>query len=754
MQKIFRIALLELSLLFYSPIAWLVLIIFTIQSGFAFTDMLYSQETSQQLERPLNVMTRVLFAGEKGMLTAIQESLYLYIPLLTMGLLARETSSGSIKLLLSSPVKIREIVLGKFLAMMIYSLFLVGILLCYLVAAYISIENVDTTFVLGGIFGLYLLVCAYSAIGLFMSSLTSYQVVAAISTLAVLAALNFIGEVGQGYDVIRDITYWISISGRTEDIINGLIISRDVIYFLLIISLFLSFTMMKLNNSRVHRSKSANGVRYAALVVAVIVIGYVTSLPALMGYFDTTRINDRTISTNSQDITAKIDKPISITTYVNVIDYKAAYGAPKNRISDMNQFESFRRFLPDLKMDYVLYYDTLMYRGDTTTTLIEKAKKASEAHGFNFDKLLSPDQIKEKIDLVPEDNQFVRMVNYDGKQTPLRMFDDMIVYPKEAEISAALKRLLDGPAQVGIISGNDERNTLAYDDKSYRIITKGLGVRSSLINQGFEINDIALDKVDDIPLESAALILADPKGAYTSEQIAKIDKYIDAGGNILIAGEPGRHSLLNPIIEKLGVSFVPGTLLQESENFELDLIQTAFTSEAANFGLSFFDKAVVTFPGAMGLTFTDKSDFSITPLLVTDEKKTWNKLGTFDLKTEKVVFDEVNERKGSYPLAVALNRKVGDKEQKIIIAGDADFMSNVEMNRFTPNTVNSSLVIRLFKWFSDGEYPVSINKESATDKKILISRSVINWLKVVFFGVIPGLIGIFGAVLLIRRKRK
>src|SRR5690606_1095572 len=107
-----------------------------------------------------------------------------------------------------------------------------------------------------------------------------------------------------------------------------------------------------------------------------------------------------------------------------------------------------------------------------------------------------------------------------------------------------------------------------------------------------------------------------------------------------------------------------------------------------------------------------------------------------------------------YPLAVALNRKVGEKEQKIFIAGDADFMSNVELNRFNPNTVNSSLVIRLFKWFSDGEYPVSINKESATDKKIIVSRTVINWLKVVFFGVIPGLIGIFGAVLLIRRKRK
>lgn len=754
MQKIFRIARLELSLLFYSPIAWLVLIIFTIQSGFTFTDMLYSQETSQQLERPLSVLTKVLFAGDAGMFKAVQNSLYLYIPLLTMGLISRETSSGSIKLLLSSPVRLNQIVLGKFLAMMIYALSLVAILLCYLIAANISVVSLDIKFVLGGILGLYLLVCAYSAIGLFMSSLTSYQVVAAISTLAVLAALNFIGEVGQGYDVLRDITYWISISGRTENFINGLITSRDVIYFLLVICLFLLLTIMKLNGGRVHRSTAAKMMRYSAVIIVVVLIGYVTSLPTLMGYYDTTRFKDRTLSTNSQDIIKLIDKPISITTYVNVIDPKAAYGTPKNRISDIRQFEAFQRFLPDLKMDYVFYYDTLKYRGDTTKTLIEKAELASKAHGFNFKELLTPAQIKEVINLVPEDNQFVRMVNYDGKQTPLRMFDDMIVYPKESEISVALKRLLYGPGVVGIISGNDERTTDKYDDKSYKIITKGLGTRGSLINQGFEVIDVPLDRVKEIPTNLVVLVLADPKDKYSAEEILKIETYISKGGNILIAGEPGRQSLLNPIVQKLGVSFNEGTLLRESENFELDLVQTSFTADASNYGLSFYDKAVVTFPGAMGLSYTNTKGFKIQPLLITDTDKTWNRLGEFDLKTQKIVFNQKDDEKESFPVALALSRSLKGKEQKIIVTGDADFMSNVELNRYNVHTVNSSFTVRLFKWFSDGKYPMSVNKEAAIDNKILVSRAEINWLKGIFFGIIPALISVLGTVTLIRRKRK
>ena len=83
-----------------------------------------------------------------------------------------------------------------------------------------------------------------------MSSITSYQVVAAMGTLAVLAALNYVGEVGQDYAFVRDITYWLSISGRADEFINGLICSEDLFYFLLIIALFLTLSVLKLRAGR------------------------------------------------------------------------------------------------------------------------------------------------------------------------------------------------------------------------------------------------------------------------------------------------------------------------------------------------------------------------------------------------------------------------------------------------------------------------------------------------------------------------
>lgn len=81
--------------------------------------------------------------------------------------------------------------------MLVYGLALVGVLvLCFIFSACV-VKSFDFPFALTGLLGIYLLICAYAAIGLFMSTLTSYQVVAAVGTLTLLAVLNFIGGVGQ-----------------------------------------------------------------------------------------------------------------------------------------------------------------------------------------------------------------------------------------------------------------------------------------------------------------------------------------------------------------------------------------------------------------------------------------------------------------------------------------------------------------------------------------------------------------------------
>lgn len=296
MNKIARIAKLEISVLFYSPVAWLVLVIFMIQTGIGFFGMIAGYKEMFLMGEQINNLSFSLFAGMNSLFDKVLQTLYLYIPLLTMGLMSREASSGTIKLLLSSPVKLRQIVLGKYLAMVIYGLLMMLILILYSVFGAMVIKEADTTLILSGLLGLFLLLCTYAAIGLFMSCLTQYQVVAAISTLAVFAMLNYVGNIGQQINIVRDLTYFLSISGRTEDMLKGLISTKDVFYYLLIITLFLGLAMLLLKSRQESKPKSIVWARYLALVSVVLLAGYITSRPALTGYRDMTRTKMRTLT--------------------------------------------------------------------------------------------------------------------------------------------------------------------------------------------------------------------------------------------------------------------------------------------------------------------------------------------------------------------------------------------------------------------------------------------------------------------------
>ena len=121
MRKILKIAATELCTLFYSPIAWLILIIFTVQAGMQYVKVIDIM-LMQQFSRPLwYSIAKELLTGAWGIFPNMLGHLYLYIPLLTMGLMSREFSSGSIKLLYSSPVSSFQIIFGKYLSMMVYT---------------------------------------------------------------------------------------------------------------------------------------------------------------------------------------------------------------------------------------------------------------------------------------------------------------------------------------------------------------------------------------------------------------------------------------------------------------------------------------------------------------------------------------------------------------------------------------------------------------------------------------------------------
>lgn len=759
---VFSIAKTELQVFFYSPIAWIILVIFTFQAGLFFTDVFDMFVHGKSVGMPLYDLTSNVFKGMRGLFSLIQSSLHLYIPLLTMGVMSRELSSGSIKLLYSSPVSNYQIVLGKYLALVIYALVIVGLLGVFGIFAMGAIVHADLPLILCGLLGLFLLTCAYSAVGLFMSSLTSYTVVAAMGTLAVLSLLAYMKEVWQDIAFVRDITYWLAINGRSDTFIAGLITTEDVIYFLMVAGLFISFTIIRMQSSRQNNSLWITAGKYVSVVLVVALVGYFTSLPQFKKYYDVTHTKVNTLTQSSQDVVSKLTDGLTIHTYVNMLEPNYHMAVPKQYKSDVRQFERYQRFKPELKVQYHYYYRLTadneqlrkIYPRFSDKQLIDTLRKL---HNWNFP-IVPYSEIQKEVDLAGEDFRFVRqLVRENGQKTFLRIFNDNNRAPSETEITAAFKRLVMELPLVGFVKGHGERQSDSRQDRGYNMIAQEKTYRFALINQGFDFTNVTLDK--DVPAKVRILVIAEPRSAYSDSELAHLDQYIARGGNLLVAGDPERREFTNALIAPLGVQLQPGLLVKPSKTFQPDLLLLKPLPNAGTLSYHLHGMRakgqVMAMNKTSGLSFDGSKGFKAMPLFATDSSGSWNELETTNFIDDSVVLNTAaGEVEQSLPTVLALWRKVNGKEQKIIVTGDADWLSNGElsMNRNMVNTSSFALINASFFWMSDGEVPIDMRRPSPIDTDFRIGKDSWGIVLLVFKWGFPALLVLTGVLIWVRRR--
>jgi ABC-2 type transport system permease protein len=761
-------------------VAWLILIVLTFQAAMSFTDVFGSWMLNQEMNYGVSNLTLQMFGGMRGLFSTVQGYLYLYIPLLTMSLMSRELSSGSINLLYSSPVKNSQIILGKYLSMLVYGLVMIAILLVFVLWGGYAVKDFDDTLVFSGLLGLYLLICTYAAIGLFMSSLTSYQVVAAIGTLTTLAVLNFISRFGQEYDLVREITYWLSIGGRAGESINGLICSEDVLYFAIVSGLFLALSILRLNATRQKARWQVSFSKYTGVIVAALVLGYLTSRPTLMTFYDATRTKQRTLTENSQEIIKCAKGGLKMTVYVNALDENVWYGLPRGRKYDIEYFSQYIRFKPEMEVKYVYYYANTgnpfmaqRYPDMSDSRIVGKFSKSVNVDSTMF---MPPEEINKIIDLAPEGYRMVRLLEREsGQKTFLRMFDDMQRYPGETEISAALKRLVMELPVVGFVAGHGEREFNTEGDRGYSRFSRDKPFRFSLVNQGFDVAEIGLEQR--VPENVNILVIADARNPFNPIEQENLDDYIARGGNLVILGETRRQEIMNPLVERFGVRFMPGQLVKymhvqqkkeetttsahgnavmhvtdggfvldgsEQNNFQADFIQSRLTKEGKEISYIYdamYNRGnVVTMPGCVGLEYTTDKGYTVTPLLVSDTLDSWNELETTNFIDDTVRLNPaIGEVARSYPTALALTRQVNGKEQRVLITGDADCLSNGEISIQRPRVpaANYNLIMGSFFWMSDNEVPIDVRRPTPPDNRFTVTSVNVKVSKYMLMGLFP-----------------
>jgi len=242
----------ELRSLFVSPVAYVVLTLFAVISGFLFFTSVLAFDAQivevQQLQlfdylAKINLNDHLL----GPFYSVIWVVMLFLIPGVTMGLFANEKAQGTQELLFTSPITIWELVLGKYLAAAAFVSLLIAIVAIYTGVLFLY-GDPEPWKSLAGLLGLWLVGMAYAAIGAFASSVTRNQLIAfflALVLLFILWLLSIVADLGAAggamgsESLVSDLMRWLSSAARFEQLVKGLIDTRDLAYFAFLIATFL-----------------------------------------------------------------------------------------------------------------------------------------------------------------------------------------------------------------------------------------------------------------------------------------------------------------------------------------------------------------------------------------------------------------------------------------------------------------------------------------------------------------------------------
>ena len=255
MRNSITIAGKELAGYFVQPVAYVVMTVFLLLGGFFFFSLLqrfamlvqtYSAMQNPQILERINLNQIVI----EPLLHNLSIVLVILVPAITMRSFAEEKRAGTYELLLTAPVRTGEIVAGKFIAasaFMLIMIALAGIFPLILVA----FGNPEVAVMLSGYIGLALLSISFVSIGLFTSSLTQNQIIAAISCLGILLLLYVISwPLPSGGGILGDLLRYLSLPQHFGQMVGGVIDTSDLVYFCTMIFVALFLTQRSVESAR------------------------------------------------------------------------------------------------------------------------------------------------------------------------------------------------------------------------------------------------------------------------------------------------------------------------------------------------------------------------------------------------------------------------------------------------------------------------------------------------------------------------
>ncbi len=322
----------------------------------------------------------------------------------------------------------------------------------------------------------------------------------------------------------------------------------------------------------------------------------------------------------------------------------------------------------------------------------------------------------------------------------------------EETLTNTLQRLLrSGEQNIVFIGGHGEREADGQANHDYGRFIK------QLASKGLQASTLVLTAQPEIPADTSVLIIAGPQVDYLSGEVKMIQDYLDNGGNLLWLHDPGSHYGLDSLAKSMGISFVPGTIVDPTTQV-LGISDPSFalvTGYGSHPIVKDFTYMTI-YPRASGLEHFEKNNWKAEVLLQTVERS-WSETSKLE---GSVDFDEKHDIAGPLTIGFALSRnnadvtenktEVAQSTQRVVVLGDGDFISNAYLG----NQGNQDLGYNIINWLSHDDNFISIPSTTALDTELVLEERTWSLLGLLFLIVIPLILLAAGIVIWVRRRKR
>lgn len=487
--------------------------------------------------------------------------LALFVPILTMKVMADERRQKTDQLILTSPVSLFKVVLGKYLALL--TIFAIPVLVMCTYPLILSIfGTVSFKLAYTTILGFVLYGAALIAIGVFISSITEMQIIAAIIGVVVMFLGFFMSTItnliSQGGNVITDILSVFDTMSPLNNIMAGQITLSNIVYYVSIIVLFLFLTCQSVQKRRWSVSKNTIGTGVFSVVTIAVVLVLVVFVNLLANVVtknvpaatvDTTQEKIYSISDKTEKMLSKLDKDINI--YV-----MSSKGAMQKDVYKDYIYKTLQRYeaasshinveFKDTKQN-PNFYKQYTEQSPTEGSLIIVNKKNKKSKVIDYQDMFVMDQQAAMYGQQSQPTAFDAEGQIDGALTYVQSDELYTIYQVEGHKETADAQAL----------GTIENMTDIIKKHNGQIKTINLNTK-----KGQE--ELTTDKC-------AVLLIMGPQKDYTKSEASLVKKYLEEGGKV-IAGLEAANSYAEDkpnfysIFEAYNIKVQKGLVAENDEN--------------------------------------------------------------------------------------------------------------------------------------------------------------------------------------------